>query len=100
MYCLKDKKTNEILAMSSSQDDCWQIRDGVAEWVEVVPQPLTKAQLIAAVDAKYNAIYTDYEAKGSKAAWLGQTAAADYYRQRYNAAVLLHKSEKDVINNG
>jgi trans-aconitate methyltransferase len=35
MYNLVNKETQEIIAKSLEIIDCWQVREGIAEWIEV-----------------------------------------------------------------
>mgnify|MGYP001344392156 CR=1 FL=1 len=59
MYNLVNKQTGVISSTALQPIDCWQVRDGVAEWVEVEqPQP-TVAERVAALYSVYAAARSD-----------------------------------------
>jgi len=45
MYNLIDKSTGDVITTMSEQIDCWQVRDGIAEWQEVIK---TDAEILTA----------------------------------------------------
>ena len=54
MYNLVDKQTGNILATDVAPSDCWQVRDGVAEWVLASDQAKTKSERLAELSEEYN----------------------------------------------
>ena len=45
MYNLIEKSTGNIISTMSQQVDCWQVREGIAEWVKV-SEETNKPQII------------------------------------------------------
>lgn len=55
MYILKDKMTDNVLSSPTLEpnNDCWQVREGIAEWVEVEQPQQTVAERVAVLYTTY-----------------------------------------------
>ena len=50
MYNLIEKSTGNIISTMSQQVDCWQVREGIAEWVKVSEETNKPQIIITPVD--------------------------------------------------